>query len=99
MEEKYGFVMRYRHVDVFFVTSRKNKNKFLASAILNALHLPDNPDIRSEVLYYARPGKLSIKECNGRKMMDISGDGYGGWGNWLDEYQKDNVKPVYYLDK
>lgn len=47
-----GFYLEIGRNELFFVTDRKNKTQKLASDILWKLLLPNNPDTRSEVLYW-----------------------------------------------
>lgn len=96
MNTKYeGFTVRFKGVDVFFVTARKRATKNLAREICRALQIPDNPGTIAEILYSGRFGTAEVRE----KYLEIRGDGFGGYGNFWNEYEQRGVKPLYFIDR
>ena len=81
-----GFTFPYKRKDVFVETKLKNKTQNLASEILKKLGEPDNPDTRSELLWYLRKAECEIKTLsNGRQYYEIHGNGFGGKGSFVDD--------------
>ena len=96
MNTKYeGFTVRFKGVDVFFVTARTRKTKELARLVCRALQIPDNPGTIAGILYFGRFGTAEVRE----KDLEIRGKGFGGYGNFWNEYEQRGVKPLYFIDR
>lgn len=86
-----GFTFPLGKRDVFVETKLVNKTQSLASKILRKLidygyDIPDNPDTRSELIYYLQKAECEIKTLgNGRQHYEISGENFGGKGSYLDD--------------
>ena len=81
-----GFTFPYGRRDVFVETTCKNKTKKLAQKILAKMDLPDNPSTISDLLYYLTRATCEIRTLgNGRQYYEITGDGFGGKGSFVDE--------------
>lgn len=86
-----GFTFPYGHKDVFVETERKNKTEGFASEILRAMvnigiDIPDNPDVRRELLNYLRKAECEIHTLsNGKQYYEIHGDNFGGRGSFVDD--------------
>ena len=86
-----GFTFPLGRRDVFVETTRKNKTEALASQIIRKLlnegfDIPDNHDVRKEVLHYLRKATCEIRTLpNGRSYYEIAGENFGGRGSWLDD--------------
>ena len=82
-----GFTFPFKFCDVFVETTRTKKNHTLASKIIRQLvnkgyDIPDNPDVRSEILSYLRKAECEIHTLpSGKKYYEIHGDGFGGRGS------------------
>lgn len=95
MNTKYeGFTVRFKGVDVFFVTARVRKTEGLARQICRALQVPAAPSVIHDILRYGWFG-----ECEERdKDIEIRSSTHGGYGNFYEDYEKAGVKPVYFID-
>lgn len=81
-----GFVFPYKNKDVFVKTDRKNKTDKLAEKILLKMCIPCNPDTKKQLLWYLKKANCEIKTLsNGRKMFDIYGENFGGYGSFIDD--------------
>ena len=81
-----GFTFPYKRKDVFVETKLKNKTQNLASEILKKLGEPNNPDTRSELLWYLQRAECEIKTLsNGRQYYEIHGENFGGKGSFVDD--------------
>jgi hypothetical protein len=89
-----GYTVRYKGVWPFFVTNRTRKTRGLARDICRALQIPDNPGTIAEILYSGRFATAEVRE----KDLEIRGDGFGGYGNFWNEYEQRGVKPPYFID-
>jgi hypothetical protein len=89
-----GYTVRYKGVWPFFVTNRTRKTRGLARDICRALQIPDNPGTIAEILYSGRFATAEVRE----KDLEIRGDGFGGYGNFWNEYEQRGVKPLYFID-
>ena len=89
-----GYMLPYKGVDVFFVTSRTRKTEGLARQICRALQVPAAPAVIADILNYGWFG-----ECMERnKDIEIRNSTHGGYGNFYEDYEKAGVKPVYFID-
>lgn len=86
-----GFTMYLKGKDFFFVTNRQNKTTALAKEIIRSLvnighDIPDDPDVVKEVLWYVQKANCEIRTLgNGKQTYEISGDGFGGKGSFVDD--------------
>lgn len=77
-----GFKLYYKRKDLFFETELKNKTDNLAKKIIRAMvnsgyDIPDNPDVRKEILYYLRKAECKIEPlANGKQLIRIYGDDF-----------------------
>lgn len=77
------FVCRRR--DTFIITDRKAKTKSFLSKICRELSLPDNESVHDSLRWNLRKGTIRIVQLsNGRQYYEMSGDNWGGCGNFLD---------------
>lgn len=86
-----GFTFPLGKRDVFVETSRKKKTEAFASEIIRGLvnagyDIPDNPDVRKEILYYLTKATCEIRNLpNGRSYYEIAGKNFGGKGSFVDD--------------
>lgn len=86
-----GFTFYLGGKDIFVETKLINKTQSLASKIFRKLinfgyDIPDNPETRSELLHGIRKANCEIRRLPfGREYYEISGDGFGGKGSFVDD--------------
>lgn len=89
-----GFTIFVKGKDYFFVTDRKYITETLVKKVIRHLPVPDNQwgmhDVRNGLL----PATLEVKGQK-RKYYEISGDGFGGRGSFVD----DGMTVIVELDK
>jgi len=81
---KHGFTLYMNGNDYFFITDKVNKTKNLARQICRAALIPDAPAVIHDVLRNLQRATLEVKGDK-RKYYEISGDGFGGKGSFIDD--------------
>lgn len=79
-----GFTLYAKGKDWFFVTDKVRKTKTLARQICRAMSVPDAPSVIDAVLHNMQKATLDVKGDK-RKYYEISGDGFGGKGSFIDD--------------
>lgn len=88
MKNGYTFFMirNGKQQDIFVETDAKRKTKKLAQKVARALLLPDNPGTIHELIYFMQRATCEEKTLpDGRRYYEISGDGFGGRGSFVDD--------------
>lgn len=80
-----GFYLMVKGKDCFIITTQKAKTKAFLRKVAQKLELPDAPSVLDALRCRMRPATLEVKTIAGREMNEISGDGFGGFGHFVDE--------------
>ena len=81
-----GFYFQLGKKDAFAITEAKAKTRQLFKQICRRFELPENASTYDALRYNLKKGTVELKELsNGRQYHEISGQGYAGYGHFLDE--------------
>lgn len=85
-----GFTFFYNQKDYFIETKRTNKTKALAAEILPLIGCSVTDRNIQAMLYKLKRASCEIKTASNterkeQRYYEISGDGFGGCGSWLDD--------------
>lgn len=70
--------------EIFVETAAHNKTENLAREILQKANLPIDDGSIKEIIRRMRRAECEIKNCSHGEYYDIHGDGFGGYGYFLD---------------
>lgn len=81
-----GFTFFLRGKDYFVETSQVNKTANLAKKVLPLIGCSITDGNIKAILYRMERAKCEILTCqNNRQYYEISGEGFGGRGSWVDD--------------
>lgn len=86
----HGFTFFYRQKDYFVETERTNKTQNLAAEILPLIGCSVTDENINALLWRLQKANCEIKTAENtdrkeKRYYEISGDGFGGCGGWLDD--------------
>ena len=85
-----GFTFFLNGKDYFVETSRTNKTQNLAADVLNLLGYSVTEGNKKELLYRLMKATCEVKIAENadrkeKRYYEISGEGFGGCGGWIDD--------------
>lgn len=81
---KQGYFFFYNQTDHFIITTAKRKTKTLCEKVITAFGYRLNENTVKWLQSAMQPATLEVKTCSHGEYYDIYGDGFGGYGHYVD---------------
>ena len=79
-----GYYFYYNNIDHFVKTNAQRKTKSLCEKVITAFGYRLNDSTVKWLQYTMQPATLEVKTCSHGDYYDIYGEGFGGYGHYVD---------------